>query len=282
MDVSNFQELLRLRRADVDPRLIRALGPTGAERATQLGAEVVSRGGQAARAATSNPRMAGTLGATALLAGGNLLSQDPLGAAASVGGGLAGGGIGSLAVGLLPKPLQAAGRFALPAIGSLVGGMGAEQAVKGFAGKAEEAGRQPGAGPDVEVGGVPLTETAAARKQIEFAGEMSRQQQLKDLQQLAPAQIAAAREAYQMMNQINLEQEKAMIPLRERMMRTQLVNQQAINASNAALYQQMGRSATMGKLALGAQAEAGATTRTLLSQNPYAGAVLQAPQISFG
>jgi hypothetical protein len=72
------------------------------------------------------------------------------------------------------------------------------------------------------------------------------------------------------------------MPLRERMMRTQLVNQQAINASNSALYQQMGRTATMGKLALGAQAEAGATTRTLLSQNPYSGAVLQAPQISFG
>jgi hypothetical protein len=72
------------------------------------------------------------------------------------------------------------------------------------------------------------------------------------------------------------------MPLRERMMRTQLVNQQAINASNSALYQQMGRTATMGKLALGAQEQAGATTRTLLSQNPYAGAVLQAPQISFG
>jgi hypothetical protein len=36
-----------------------------------------------------------------------------------------------------------------------------------------------------------------------------------------------------------------------------------------------------GKLATGAQAERGATMRTALASNPYAGAVMQAPSISF-
>ena len=43
----------------------------------------------------------------------------------------------------------------------------------------------------------------------------------------------------------------------------------------------LGTVATAGKLALGAQAEAGANLRTALSQNPYSGSVLSAPSISF-
>ena len=73
-----------------------------------------------------------------------------------------------------------------------------------------------------------------------------------------------------------------MLPIQKDLMRQQLINQQALNASNATLYQQMGRTATMGRAALANIAEAGATTRTLLSQNPYSGSVLQAPSISFG
>jgi hypothetical protein len=38
----------------------------------------------------------------------------------------------------------------------------------------------------------------------------------------------------------------------------------------------------MGKGALQTIAETGATTRTLLSQNPYSGSILQAPSINFG
>jgi hypothetical protein len=47
-------------------------------------------------------------------------------------------------------------------------------------------------------------------------------------------------------------------------------------------YAMLGTVATAGKLATGAQAEAGATMRTMLSNNPYAGSVMQAPNISFG
>jgi hypothetical protein len=277
-DGSNFQKLLQARRAGVDPTLIRTLGPEAAQQATAFGAQAVSRSGQAARGLAQRPGMAGTLGTAGLLGAGNLLQGDVLGAAASTIGGLAGGGAGSALAGMIPGPVGKIAKFGLPIAGALMGGMGAEQAAQGFAGKSAEAAQRPGAGPDVAIAGVPLTATATERKQREF----DREQAIKDIQARSPAEVAATREALQMMNQVNLEQEKALMPLRERMMRTQLVNQQAINASNSALYQQMGRTATMGKLALGAQEQAGATTRTLLSQNPYAGAVLQAPQISFG
>jgi hypothetical protein len=277
-DGSNFQKLLQARRAGVDPTLIRTLGPEAAQQATAFGAQAVSRSGQAAQALGQRPGMVGTLGTAGALGVGNLLQGDVLGAAASTIGGLAGGGVGSALAGMIPGPAGKIAKFGLPLAGALMGGMGAEQAAQGFAGKSTEAAQRPGAGPDVEIAGVPLTATATERKQREF----DREQAIKDIQARSPAEVAATREALQMMNQVNLEQEKALMPLRERMLRTQLVNQQAINASNSALYQQMGRTATMGKLALGAQEQAGATTRTLLSQNPYAGAVLQAPQISFG
>jgi hypothetical protein len=250
----------------------------GRQRTGELATQAISQGGQAARGLAKRPGMAGTLGTAGVLGAGNLLQGDVLGAAASTIGGLAGGGFGSALAGMIPGPAGKIAKFGLPIAGALMGGMGAEQAVQGFAGKSAEAAQRPGAGPDIEIANVPLTATATERKQREF----DREQAVKDIQARSPAEVAAMREAIQMSNELEIQQRKALLPLTERMMRTQLVNQQAINASNAALYQQMGRTATMGKLAVGAQAEAGATTRTLLSQNPYAGAVLQAPQISFG
>lgn len=274
---SRLRDLIRAKSSGgqgVNPALIRALGPEGAQQASTFGTQAVSRSGQAARALGQRPGMA-TAGALGI---GNLLQGDVLGAAASTVGGLAGGGAGSALAGMIPGPAGKIAKFGLPIAGALMGGMGLEQAVQGLAGKSAEAAQQPGAGADVEFLGVPLTATASERRQREF----DRAEGVKDIQARSPAEIAAMREAIQMSNELEIQQKKALLPLTERMMRTQLVNQQAINATNAALYQQMGRTATMGRLATGAQEQAGATTRTLLSQNPYAGAVLQAPQISFG
>jgi len=274
---SRLRDLIRAKSSGgqgVNPALIRALGPEGAQQASTFGTQAVSRSGQAARALGQRPGMA-TAGALGI---GNLLQGDVLGAAASTVGGLAGGGAGSALAGMIPGPAGKIAKFGLPIAGALMGGMGLEQAVQGLAGKSAEAAQQPGAGADVEFLGVPLTATASERRQREF----DRAEGVKDIQARSPAEIAAMREAIQMSNELEIQQQKALLPLTERMMRTQLVNQQAINATNAALYQQMGRTATMGRLATGAQEQAGATTRTLLSQNPYAGAVLQAPQISFG
>jgi hypothetical protein len=279
-DGSDFQELLRLRRAGVDPNLIRTLGPAGAERAFQLGGQIREGGMRAVSAAGQRPGMTGTLGATALLAGGNLLQQDPMGAVASTVGGLAGGGVGSLAAGLLPGPLKPVGRFALPAIGGLIGGMGAEQAAKGFAGKAKEAAQRPGAGSDVTIPGtnIPLTETAATRQQREF----DRAQTIQDIQQLGGAQLALNKELLGYMMTQEVEQAKAMAPVIERAQRAQLTNAQAMLSSQTAAYQQLGRTAMMGNLAAIGQRERGATMRQALATNPYIGATLQAPSISFG
>jgi hypothetical protein len=236
---------------------------------------------QAAKGIAARPGMYGTLGTAAAYAGSQALQGDPMGALAGGLGSLAGGGVGmgiaSIASGLLPKPLGAALRFGLPIVGGLIGGGAAEQAAGTFGAKATEAGQRPGAGPDVELGGVPMTETAATRKQLEFA----RQQQLQDIQQIGGAEMALNKEILGYMMTQEVEQQKAMLPLMERMQRTQLTNAQSMLASQTAAYQQMGRQATMGKLAMGAQQERGATMRTALSQNPYMGSVLQAPNISF-
>ncbi len=85
-------------------------------------------------------------------------------------------------------------------------------------------------------------------------------------------------EAY--MNQRILEAQK-MLPTINKMQDAALVRQQAINASNTQNYMQMGVVATAGKLALGAQEQAGANFRTAMTANPYANSTMQAPSISY-
>ena len=240
-----------------------------------------SPAGQSATRAASGyatrPGMYGALGTAAAYGGSQLLQGNPVGALAGIGGSLGGAALLGGAAKLIPGPVGVAARFGLPIIGGLIGGGVAEQAAGAFGAKAAEAGQRPGAGPDVEVGGVPLTETAATRKQREF----DRQQQLQDIQQIGGAEMALNKELLGYMMTQEVEQQKAMLPLMERMQRTQLTNAQSMLASQTAAYQQMGRQATMGKLAIGGQQERGATMRTVLSQNPYMGAVIQAPNISF-
>lgn len=285
---SDFQRLLNLRRQGVDPNLIRAMGPGGAETISGLGQRAQGVAGQAgpmasraAKGFAARPGMYGTLGTAAAYAGSQALQGDPMGALAGGLGSLAGGaggmGIASIVSKLIPGPVGAVARFGLPIVGGLIGGGMAEQAASSFGAKATEAGQRPGAGPDVEIGGVPLTETAATRRQREF----DRQQEIQYIQQVGGAELAMNKEILGYMMTKEVEQQKAMIPLMERMQRTQLTNSQAMLASQTAAYQQMGRQATMGKLAMGAQQERGATMRTALSQNPYMGSVIQAPNISF-
>jgi hypothetical protein len=153
--------------------------------------------------------MYGTLGTAAAYAGSQALQGDPMGALA--------GGLGSLAGGaavwvlLLLQvsfhflgPLVPLLRFGLPIVGGLIGGGAAEQAAGAFGAKAQEAGQRPGAGPDVELGGVPLTETAATRKQREF----DRQQQLQDIQQIGGAEMALNKELLGYMMTQEVEQQK--------------------------------------------------------------------------
>lgn len=72
-----------------------------------------------------------------------------------------------------------------------------------------------------------------------------------------------------------------LLPTINKMKDADLVRQQAINASNTQNYMQMGVVATAGKLALGAQEQAGANLRTAMTANPYANSTMQAPSISY-
>ena len=252
-----------------DPNLFqRFFSSEAGQRAAEAGRKAKETGMKAVSAAGRRPGMAGTLGATALLAGGNLLQQDPLGAVTSTLGGLAGGGVGAGIAKLIPGPAGKVAQFALPTVGALLGGMGTE-AVGSKA--AEYVGaRVPGA-PEI-----------AQRSQEQRTREFEREQQRLDYQARSQAEFAQNKELLGYLMTQSVEQSKAMLPIQKDLMRQQLINQQTLNASNAAHYQQMGRTATMGRAALANIAEAGATTRTLLSQNPYSGSVLQAPSISFG
>ena len=61
----------------------------------------------------------------------------------------------------------------------------------------------------------------------------------------------------------------------------ELARNQALMNTMTNNYARLGMLATAGKLATGAQAERGATMRTALQSNPYSGAIMQAPSISF-
>jgi len=93
---------------------------------------------------------------------------------------------------------------------------------------------------------------------------------------------------YQFLTQIDgyyrnaeIEQMQKINPIIQQMKNADLARQQTLMNTMTNNYSRLGMLATAGKLATGAQAERGATLRTALSTNPYAGAIMQAPNISF-
>ena len=71
------------------------------------------------------------------------------------------------------------------------------------------------------------------------------------------------------------------MPMIQKALDNQMVRQQALMNTQTTNYAMLGTVATAGKLATGAQAQTGETMRTMLSNNPYSGSVMQAPNISF-
>ena len=74
---------------------------------------------------------------------------------------------------------------------------------------------------------------------------------------------------------------QSMFPLLEQQRNNDVVRQQQIMNSMGQNFAMLGGAAVTGKLALGAQANAGANLRTMMTAAPYANAVLQAPNITF-
>jgi hypothetical protein len=290
----SFGQLRNALKAGLDPELIRKYGPQGAQLYTQsqsaygnIMPELEKPGGVLVNA-KGNYRGAGGGKSGALLGGvGTLLSGDPLGAAIStpigVGAGMAANvAVNALTQGMMagPAPMKLAGmglRFLAP---GLIGG-GVQQGVAGLVGGGKKAAEEAAgsvSGPDISILGIPLTEAARIKQTRER--DLAFEQQ--SMNALGTTQLGLDRQTLQMNREDEVLRNKAMMPLMERIQRNNLVNAQAMLASQTASYQALGRQAGMFKLAQGAQAESGATLRTAISQNPYLGATLSAPSINFG
>jgi hypothetical protein len=289
-----FGELRNALKSGLDPELIKKYGPQGAQLYTQgqtaygnIMPELEKPGGVLVNA-KGNYRGAGGGKSSALLGGvSTLLSGDPLGAAISTPVGVGAGMAANAAVNVLtqgmmagPAPMRLAGmglRFLAP---SLIGG-GVQQGVAGLVGGGKKAAEEAAgsvSGPDISILGIPLTEAARIKQMRER--DLAYEQQRTNA--LGTTQLGLDRQTLQMNREDELLRNKAMMPLMERIQRNNLVNAQAMLASQTSAYQALGRQAGMFKLAQGAQAESGATLRTAISQNPYMGATLSAPSISFG
>lgn len=94
--------------------------------------------------------------------------------------------------------------------------------------------------------------------------------------------LAAIKDLMQYQSDIAIQDLKRQAPFIKEQLDNALVRQQALNASNAQNYMAMGTVATAGRLATGAQAQAGENYRTAITANPFANNVLQAPSINFG
>lgn len=291
---SDFQRLLNLRRAGVDPNLIRAFGPGGAEMLSGAGERVQNLAGQAQQAVgeLNTPAGRGKMRAATNLAGtalgvlpGAIQTTQQQGLLPGITSGAAGLATGAAVApisNLLMRsgnPLAKVAGFGLQALAPAA----VQAGTAGMFGAAEE-GKKGSGGADVAIPATPITPEVplsdAARQRIQQERDLATE--LKRMQTLGPAQLGLDRQAMQ--DQVNayVQLQKSLQPLAERTMRQQLINQQALINTQTGAYQQLGRQAGMFKLAGQGMAEAGATLRTAISQNPYAGSTIQAPSISFG
>lgn len=185
-----------------------------------------------------------TLGAAATAATAGLTT---LGAGAA--GRRIGGGRGALVTGAL----SAVGGLLAPAAGDLVGKA---------TGKGESRG-------------------AARTRVLKDAAAQAKVTEMLTSAGLQPF-LAAQKDLMGYAADIDIQNLKRQAPIIKEQLDNALVRQQALNASNAQNYMAMGTVATAGRLATGAQQQAGANFRTAITANPYADSVLQAPNISFG
>lgn len=245
--------------------------------------------GRALKNAAGNYRGAAGGKSGAVLGGlGTLLSGDPLAAAISTPVGLAAGAAANPLItmatqGLMapgsPVPLKALGlglRFAAP---SLIGG-GAQQVVAGMVGgfkaKAQEAGQYPG-GPEVSIGGVPLTEAARVKQQQEREIAM----EVKRRRAYGGTDLALDKERLAMQNTAALERIKGQLPYMQQLKDQELVRMQALNASNTGNSLALGRQAGSFGLAKDSQQQAADIFRTALANNPYANAGMAQPTLNY-
>ena len=194
-----------------------------------------------------------------------LNAGNPMGAAGALGGAGAGGLLGAGAARFIPSTgrfglVGKAAQAILPALGSYVGaGIGADAA---------EYERQK------------LTGIPTKNKEGEFASQLAA---AKTLAELGTTQyrnsLNVQTSNLKDLTKFNYDQQylntQRMLPIVNQMKNADLIRQQSLLATQG---QQMGNLSVLnsaGQLALGGQAETGATIRTMLTANPYANAVLR-------
>ena len=116
---------------------------------------------------------------------------------------------------------------------------------------------------------------ARGRREKDAATDLRIYNQAMDAQTQQLLQLTGA------MNDQEITMLQRTMPMINQMKNQELARNQALMNTMTNNYSRLGMLATAGKLATGAQAERGATMRTALAQNPYAGAIMQAPSISF-
>lgn len=215
-----------------------------------------------------------TLGTAGLMATGQALQGDLMGALSQGLGGLSGGAAASALTKGIPGPWGVAARIGAPIIGAIAGGNMLEALTGGLGAKAQETSEPiyiPGTN-------IPINQSG----QYENARNRNLDYQLRSNKALGEQERALTRQGMQDQLEMKIQLEKAMVPLQEQINRSNLVNAQAKLASEGAMYQALGRQAGQYKLAGIDRTETGATLRTAISVNPYMGATLSAPSISFG
>jgi len=161
--------------------------------------------------------------------------------------------------------VQAAGAVVAPILGQGVGQI-AENTKAGITGK-DPAGK---------------TSRAATRAQMLDDAEVMAEVQRRFGAAALEPYIAANKDLMQHSLNVQYQAMRQNEPLINRLNNAQMVRQQALMNTQASNYAMLGTVATAGRLATGAQEQAGANLRTALTSNPYANSVMQAPNISFG
>lgn len=196
----------------------------------------------------------------------------PLGAVAA----LAPAGLSAIGAGMLGRTGQALiGKGGLPGTALGLGLMGLGAILPGAAAKGAESVRQS------------VTGKPTKGKEEEFSTQLAMRgqimnQNLDGLERSIATNLQATKDLTVFYNQAQVDQMKAMAPEIEKAKMNDFARYQTAMALQGQIQGQLGTLATAGALAQGAQAGNYNLAQTAMTNNPYANATLQAPQIRFG
>lgn len=198
-------------------------------------------------------------------AGSELQAGRPTGALAALGAGALTSAAGAALL-KAPHPLAKVAGGALLIGGSMIPGASAQIA---------ESTRQS------------VTGKPTKGKEEEFSTQLAMRgqimnQNLDGLERSVATNLQATKDLTTYYNQAQVQQFKAMAPELEKAKMNDFARYQTAMALQGQIQGQLGTLATAGALAQGAQQGNYLLTQTALTNNPYAGATIQAPQIRFG